>query len=60
MRREVLIVVVDVDNDGLRIFTHSATAAGVIRSWGMFIGMNAMSMFLSAFTSGTHSVTPAK
>jgi hypothetical protein len=44
----------------MRIFTHSATAAGIIRSTGMFIGMNATSMFFSAFISGTHSVTPAK
>ncbi len=27
---------------------------------GIFIGMNATSMFFSAFISGTHSVTPAK
>jgi len=41
-------------------FTQSAAAAGSIRPSGMFIGMNATSMFFSARTSGTHSVTPAK
>jgi hypothetical protein len=42
------------------IFVHAAASAGFIRSTGMFIGMNATSISLSAFTSGTHSVTPAK
>ena len=38
----------------------AAAAAGVIRARGIFMGMKATSIPCNAFTSSTHSVTPAK